>query len=121
MQIDAKGEMFAGGGIWMPEKEQLAAIRAYIAEYPERIANVLADKKFISVFGDIDRSETLTRLPKGYDDDVPHPDLIKLKSFVATTPLHWQSSADDALEQGIVNCFEAMYPFVQWLRSAQMA
>ena len=50
MQLDHTGEMFIGGGMWMPEKEQLAAIRAYIAEHPNRIESVLAGKIFKAVF-----------------------------------------------------------------------
>ena len=111
--------MFIAGGIWMPEKEQYAAIRAYIAEHPDRIESVLADKTFKTVFGDFDRSNTLTRLPKGYEDDVPHPDLIKLKSYVVQKSFPWKSKDDDTLEQELVRHFEAMYPLVKWLREAQ--
>jgi len=117
--IDSKGEMFIAGGIWMPEKEQLAAIRVYIAEHPDRIESVLTGKTFKTVFGDFDRSNTLTRLPKGYEDDVPHPDLIKLKSYVVQKSFRWKSKDDDTLEQELVQHFEAMYPLVQWLREAQ--
>lgn len=119
MQIDASGEMFVAGGVWMPEKDHLAAIRNHIAEHPDRIEAVLANKTFKNMFGDIDRSESLTRLPKGFDDDVPHPDLIKLKSFIAQCPFKWKPSPDNALEQEIVRHFEAMYPFVEWLRQVE--
>ncbi len=119
MQIDGKAEMFVAGGIWMPEKEQFAAIRAHIAEYPERIESVLADKTFKAVFGDLSRSNTLTRLPKGYEDDVPHPDLIKLKSYIVQHTMRWKPKDDDTLEQELVRHFEAMHPLIEWLRVAQ--
>jgi uncharacterized protein (DUF2461 family) len=111
--------MFIAGGIWMPEKEQLAAIRVYIAEHPDRIESVLTGKTFKTVFGDLDRSNTLTRLPKGYEDDVPHPDLIKLKSYIVNHTQRWKPKDDDTLEQELVRHFEAMYPLVEWLREAQ--
>ena len=119
MHIDAKKEVLIAGGVWMPEKTQLAAIRAYIAEHPERIESVLADKTFQSVFGDLDRTNTLTRLPKGYDDDVPHPDLIKLKNYVVERSMQWKFSQDPTLEQEIVRHFEAIHPLVEWLREAR--
>lgn len=119
MQLDHTEEMFIGGGMWMPEKDQLAAIRAYIAEHPDRIESVLVGKTFAAVFGDLDRSNTLTRLPKGYEDDVPHPDLIKLKSYIVNHTQRWKPKDDDTLEQELVRHFEAMYPLVEWLREAQ--
>ncbi|MCU0428000.1 MAG: DUF2461 domain-containing protein [Candidatus Kapabacteria bacterium] len=119
MHLDAKSELFIAGGVWMPEKEPLTAIRANIAEHPERIESVLKNKALKAVFGDIDRSNTLTRLPKGYEEDVPHPDLIKLKSFTVQHSMKWKSANDNTLEQELVRYFEAMHPLIVWLREAQ--
>jgi len=50
---------------------------------------------------------------------VPHPDLIKLKSYVVQKSFRWKSKDGDTLEQELVRPFEAMYPLVEWLREAQ--
>jgi uncharacterized protein (TIGR02453 family) len=118
MHFDAQGELFVAGGVWMPDKDYLSVIRHYIAERPERAESALGDARFASVFGDIDRSESLTRLPKGFEDDVPCADLVKLKRFVAQRAFAWESSKDDQLEQELTRYFEAIHPLVSWLREA---
>jgi uncharacterized protein (TIGR02453 family) len=118
VQIDAKGELLVAGGVYMPEREILAAIRAFIAAYPERVSAVVNDTAFRAAFGGLEMQDTLTRLPKGYDDDVPHPELIKLKHFIASKTLHWQHTSTEEVLQNIVQHYYTMYPLVCLLREA---
>jgi uncharacterized protein (TIGR02453 family) len=118
VQIDAKGELFVAGGVYMPDREPLAAIRAFIAAHPERVSAVLHDAEFRAAFGGLEMQDSLTRLPKGYEDDVPHPELIKLKNFVASKTLHWQNISTEEVLQNVVQHFHVMYPLVRLLREA---
>jgi hypothetical protein len=89
MRLDGTGEMFIGGGIWMPEKEQLAAIRAYIAEHPDRIESVLTDRTFAAVFGEFDRSNiqhTHLPPPKATKTTCRIPTLSNSKAMLSITP-----------------------------------
>jgi uncharacterized protein (TIGR02453 family) len=123
-QIDHTGELWIGGGMYMPDPQHLRQIRENIAATPERVESVLADRAFTKTYGGLDTSMTLTKLPKGYYDDVPHPELIKLKGYFAGTGL---ASAEvkrltgDALVQTIVERFRALHPLVVWLREAVQA
>jgi uncharacterized protein (TIGR02453 family) len=118
-EINHYGELSLGGGMYMPEAENLSRLRENIAAHPEQIEAVLADKDFELSYGDLDRSTSLVNLPRGYDTDVPHADLIRLKTFFAARTMHLQSDYEDttALAAVIVKHYQALYPLITWLRS----
>lgn len=76
------GDVFFGGGLWVPQSEPLASVRGAIAAKPELWSKVVSDDKFIGFFGSVE-GESLTRPPRGFDPDHPHIVDIKRKSFVA--------------------------------------
>ena len=116
-QINEGGVLLIAGGVYMPAPPILGQIRQYIAEHPERVAAVLADPAFATVFGTID-GERLKRPPQGYDEQTPGIEFIKLKSFTAgIEPAGWLGRGDD-LAGEIVAAFRAMYPLIRWLREA---
>jgi uncharacterized protein (TIGR02453 family) len=120
-QIDHRGAMYVGGGVYMPEPQQLSRLRENIAATPEQIETVLKHKEFKRVYGDLDRSMSLVKLPKGYYDDVAHPDLIKLKGFFAGCELDAKDITGglaDILAETITSYFHALHPLVVWLRGA---
>ncbi len=43
VQVSPNGQSFVGGGLWMPEAQQLALMRRDIDRHPERIKRVLTD------------------------------------------------------------------------------
>ncbi len=77
-----KGNLFYGGGIWMPEAPALAKIRDRIAEYPQRWQKVIENEDILKNFGGVG-GEGLTRPPRGYDADHQYIEDIKRKSFFA--------------------------------------
>ena len=82
LEVDEKGTMLAAGGIWMPEAaESLARLRDSIAEHPQRLEKVLRSRGFRKTFGDL-QGDRLTRPPRGYTDDTPLIEYIKLKSYI---------------------------------------
>ncbi|SCY43046.1 DUF2461 domain-containing protein [Flavobacterium caeni] len=81
------GMSFIAGGFYQPEAPALKKIRKEIAFFHDELEEMLADKKFQSVFGDLDRTYTLKTTPKDYDKDHPAIELLKLKSFEASTKI----------------------------------
>lgn len=79
----APGEVFLGGGLWMPASETLGKIRSAIAAKPAQWKKAVTDKAFVAHFGGLE-GESLTRPPKGFDPDHPFIEDLKRKSFVAT-------------------------------------
>lgn len=78
-----KGASFIAGGFYAPEAGDLKKIRKEIAFFYEDLETILKDEKLKKVFGTFGRTEknVLKNPPRGYDNDHPAIELLKLKSF----------------------------------------
>ncbi len=74
------GEVFMGGGIYMPDSDQLKGIRKAIAEHSDEFLSILNNRQFKKQFGKLE-GEKLQRIPKGYEDTHPMAEWLKLKQF----------------------------------------
>jgi uncharacterized protein (TIGR02453 family) len=90
----AKGESFIAAGFHNPEAPDLKKIRKEIAFFHDDLEKILNDKKFKSVFADVDRENALKTAPKDFEKDHPAIGLLKLKSFTVTAPLSDADLAD---------------------------
>ncbi|MNQ25369.1 hypothetical protein D3C85_385890 [compost metagenome] len=81
-----KGASFIAGGFYSPESEDLKKVRKEIAFFHDDLEAILADKNFKKEFGSLDINETnsLKSMPRGYEKDHPAIEFLKLKSFTAT-------------------------------------
>ncbi len=87
------GKSFIAGGIYMPEKDQLAKIRQELDYNSDKFLKILKDKKFKKLFSSLDEYGKLKTAPKGYPKDHPHIKLLQHKSFVVS---HYFSDQDVA-------------------------
>lgn len=78
----APGEVFYGGGIWMPPSPALLKIREAIRDDGRGWRKAVDEASFRKRFGSV-RGDTLTRPPRGFDAGDPNIDDIKRKSFFA--------------------------------------
>lgn len=81
----APGRVFAGAGIWRPEREALGQLRAAIAGDPDGWRAAVGDGPFAERFSLT--GESLKRPPAGFDADHPLIEGLKRKDFVATASL----------------------------------
>ena len=79
LEINAHGGHVAGG-VYMPSKEQLADIRAWIADHPAECMEALNDPAFTAVFGSL-RGERNKVLPPDFRDVAKQIPLIANKQF----------------------------------------
>lgn len=114
------GNSFAGGGIWMPTPENLKKIRQEIDYCFEEFKQVVSNRKFVSVYNDLERGSdiSLSRAPKGYEEDNPAIGYLKLKSFIATTPVPDAELTDKNLLKKVTHAFEALQPMVRFINKA---
>jgi len=77
------GNCFAGGGYWMPQGEQLKAIRQEIDYNADDLKKIVDAPEFKLLFGEFRSQEQLKSMPRGYDAEGENISLIKLKSFAA--------------------------------------
>ena len=111
---------FAGGGIWMPEPNELKKVRQEIDYNFADFKKIIGSKKFKSVYGDLDRSEDflLKRVPKGYEPDNPAADYLKLKSFVGISFFSDSDLTSKDLVRKTVAAFEALQPLIEFINES---
>lgn len=76
------GEMYVGGGMWMPEKPRLDAFRRAVLEEPDRVRSALDDPGFVGWFGGAHSHEELKRVPPGFPADHELGHLFRWKDVV---------------------------------------
>jgi uncharacterized protein (TIGR02453 family) len=111
------GEVFLGGGIYMPDSDQLKKIRRAIAGQPDRFLSILEQKQFKKVFKRL-QGETLQRVPQGYEADHPMAEWLKYKQFFVWVEWSETKSARQKFVTDVVEVFEAATPLVRFLNEA---
>jgi len=113
--VSPKGVVIAAGS-YMPEKEQLAAIRNWLLENHAEFRKLLnrpAVKKTFSEF----EGEALTRPPKGFPVDHPAMDLIKCKQWGLSTTLPAVTALEKNFAQTLIKHFKLLAPVVDALNA----
>lgn len=119
LHIEPGGRSFAGGGLWQPEGPQLKALRQEIDYNFKEFAGIVEDKKFKKMFGAVD-GDKLVKNPKGYSDDNPALEYLKLKSFTVGHNIADADLTKKGLAKKVAGTYETMKPFVDFLnRSLQ--
>jgi uncharacterized protein (TIGR02453 family) len=79
------GECFMGVGLWRPETSVAYAIRRHIDEHPADWKKATRSKRFTDVYSL--QGDSLTRPPKGFDEEHPLIEDLKRKDFIASARL----------------------------------
>jgi uncharacterized protein (TIGR02453 family) len=111
------GEVFLGGGIYMPDGDQLKKIRKAIAGQPDRLLSILEEKQFKKTFKRL-QGETLQRVPQGYEPDHPMAEWLKYKQFFVWVEWGEAKSLRKKFVTDIVEVFDAATPLVRFLNEA---
>jgi uncharacterized protein (TIGR02453 family) len=109
------GEMFAGGGMWMPEKPRLDAFRRAIVDDPDRVSAALDDPGFVATFGGVRSEDALKRVPPGYPADHPMADRLRWKSVVFGQRLSDAEVASPDLPDQLAAAYQAAIPVFAFL------
>ncbi len=113
------GEIFVGGGIYMPDSDQLKSIRAWIAAKPGELREVVEHPAFRKVFGEI-LGDRLVRVPLGYRDDHPMITYLRLKQFYVGVEYEEKECLKPRFLDNVVRVFTAAMPFIRWLQRATL-
>ena len=94
----------------MPEPANLKKVRQEIDYNWEEFQSILKGKNFRKVYGDLHKGEdvSLSRMPKGYEEDNPAIDYLKLKSLIAETKFADEELTKSTLHKKTVAAFEAL-------------
>ncbi|HXB97142.1 MAG TPA: TIGR02453 family protein [bacterium] len=103
------GECYAGGGLWSPDADALAAVRKRIAR---RDPQWLAIQKQGMPLWDQD---SLKRPPKGWRDDHPMIQDLKRRHFITWVDLRDQAVCGPQAVKKIIQAFERSNPLIVFL------
>jgi uncharacterized protein (TIGR02453 family) len=111
------GHSFIGGGLWMPDAVQLKNVRQEIDYNWEEFQEILKEKNFKKVYGDIYKGAdvSLSTMPKGYEKDNPAAGYLKLKSFIAETKITDEELTKASLHKKTVAAFKALQPLLNFI------
>jgi uncharacterized protein (TIGR02453 family) len=113
------GVAFVGAGYWSPEAKKLAAVRQEIDYNFEDWKKIISSKKFKDAFGELSKENVLQRPPKGYDEDNPAIEYLKLKSYIVRTKLTDAQLLDKNFVKTILNIFTVVKPMLDFLNEAE--
>ncbi len=108
---------FFGAGFWMPESNVLKKIREEIDYSSVEFKQIINAKAYQNIFT-LSEEDSLKRAPKGYEIDHPMIDFLKLKSFISIYPLKEADFYQTDIVDRLKNAFEAIQPFILFLRKA---
>ena len=109
-------EVTVAAGVYMPEREQLLAIRRYLADHYEEFRAVLTAKKLRSLMGAFD-GQRLTRPPKGFSAEHPALDLLLCRQWGVSATLPVERATLPTLGKDVVERFRAAAPMVALLNT----
>lgn len=111
------GAAFAGAGIYMPESDQLKKIRSAIDRKPEEFLSIIRQRRFVTLFRRIE-GNSLTRMPKGYDNDHPMGEWLRLKQFFVGVSMPDTKALRASFVRDVAAVCEAATPLVRFLNDA---
>lgn len=114
-QVSPKGVVIAAGA-YMPEKEQLAAIRHWLLDNHDDFRAILKKPSVRRTFSEFE-GEALTRPPKGYPADHPGMDLIRCKQWGMSTSLPAGAAQRKDFAKVLVKHFKLLAPMVDALNT----
>lgn len=111
------GQNFAGGGIYMPPPETLAAIRQEIDYNPDGLNKLIQSKDFKETFAEI-QGDKLKTAPKGYPKDHPNIELLRLKSFYVIKAFSDKELTVDGFFDELISTYKKAHEFNRYLKEA---
>jgi len=112
------GGSFVAGGIWMPPRPTLNAIRDAVAARPAEFSRIVSAPAFKRRFGTLSEEAMLKRLPRGFDPGHPAERWLRYQSFTVSAPLTDAQVLDAKLADRMEKGYQAMLPMVRWINRA---
>ena len=114
-QFDASHVMVAGGA-YMPEKDQLLAIRRYLLEHHETYRKLMAAQKMRTRMVPLEPL-LMARGPKGFPAEHPALDLILQRQWGASATLPVETALRPGLVKAVVERMKIAAPLVEFLNT----
>ena len=113
--VSAK-EVIIAAGAYMPEKDQLAAIRHWLLDHHAEFRKVLQTAAIRKTFSEFE-GNPLTRPPKGFPCDHPALDLIRCRQWGLSTTLPAAAALEPGIAASLIRHFKLAAPVVDALNT----
>lgn len=113
--VSAK-EVVIAAGAYMPEKDQLAAIRHWLLDNHAEFRKLLQKPAVRKAFTEFE-GNALTRPPKGFPTDHPALDLIQCKQWGMSATLPAKEALDPKIAATVIRHFKLAAPVVDALNT----
>ena len=108
------GNSFLACGFWDPNPADLKRIRQEIDIDGEEYRSILNNKRFKSVWGEL-QGEAVKTAPKGYTKDHPHIDLLRFKQHIFTINYSDSEICQPDFIDRADSVLQAVRPFVDYM------
>ena len=108
---------FIGAGLWHPETPTVRKVRQFIVDNPGSWKAAAHAPAFRKRF-DLDDSEMLVRMPRGFPGDFEFADDLRRRNFVAFRSLDNDLLTGSRLRQTVEKDLAALAPFTDYLCAA---
>lgn len=108
---------FFAGGMYAPESENLAKVRQEIDYNAAELKKIVDQKTFKSLFGTL-QGDALKRAPKGYPEDHPNIELLRMKSFIVLHKIDDQEIVNWSSADKCISVFEQIKPLNDYFNVA---
>jgi uncharacterized protein (TIGR02453 family) len=109
-------EVLVAAGVYMPEREQLLAIRRYLVDHHAEFRKIMAGKKLRSLMQETE-TMSLTRPPKGFAADHPAIDLLMCRQWGVSATLPIERATSPGLLKDVVERFKVAAPMIALLNT----
>jgi uncharacterized protein (TIGR02453 family) len=109
-------EVTIAAGAYMPEREQLLAIRRHLQEHHAEFRSLMKGKKMRSLMEENDGMK-LTRPPKGFAADDPAIDLLVYRQWGVSAHIPVERATKPGFLKDIVERFKVAAPLIELLNA----
>jgi uncharacterized protein (TIGR02453 family) len=113
-------EVLIAAGVYMPEREQLHAIREYLLLHHAHVRGLLADRKLRRMMHSF-TGRPLTRAPKGFPKDHPAMDLILCRQWGVEGTMEAKAALRKDFAREVIRRFRLAAPLVDALNTPLLA
>lgn len=117
VHIEPENRSIIGGGVYHPMPDLLSKIRQEIDYNGDKLMEILENKSLKSRMG-IYEDDKLKRKPKGYDDDNPYIEWLKMKSFLLLEEISDKAIISNNYSDTVISGFKEMHPFIDFMNES---
>lgn len=113
-----KNESFIAGGFYSPEAPDLKKVRKEIAFFYDDLEEIVNEKTFKKIFGNLDQTNSLKNAPKNFEKDHPAIEFLKLKSFTATQKFDYNDATKSDFVKNTIEKLIVLKPLNDFINRA---